>query len=138
MGARPAPRRRASCGSAGAACERFPRFHLGESLLPFGNDLYRELGVFDEIDGRFIHKPGARFIHEDSGQSFTYYFDTAIEAGRPYAYQVPRAEFDKLLLDNSRRLGAEVREETTVRKLRVLPGHVEVDAAGPDGAEYTA
>ena len=117
--------------------EKFPRFHLGESLLPFGNDLYKELGIFDEIDRRYIHKPGARFLHEESGISFTYYFDTAIEGGRPYAYQVPRADFDKLLLDNSRRLGAEVREETTVRKLRVLPTHVEVDAEGPDGA-FTA
>lgn len=118
--------------------ERFPRFHLGESLLPFGNDLYKELGVFEDIDRRFIHKPGARFLHEDSGTSFTYYFDTAIEGGRPYAYQVPRAEFDKLLLDNARRLGAEVREETTVRKLRVQPTHVEVDAEEAGGAGYTA
>ena len=117
--------------------EQFPRFHLGESLLPFGNDLYRELGVFEDIDRRYIHKPGARFLHEESGTSFTYYFDTAIEGGRPYAYQVPRADFDQLLLDNSRRLGAEVRQQTTVTKLRVLPSHVEVDASGPDGRAYT-
>src|SRR4051812_20136072 len=96
--------------------EKFPRFHLGESLLPFSTDLFKELGVFDEIDSRYIHKPGARFIHEESGANFTYYFDCAIEAGRPYAYQVPRADFDNLLLNNSRRLGTEVREETTVRK----------------------
>jgi flavin-dependent dehydrogenase len=113
--------------------EKFPRFHLGESLLPFGNDLYKELGVFEEIDRRYIHKPGARFLHEETGSRFTYYFDTAIEPGRPYAYQVPRADFDQLLLDNARRLGADVREETEVRKLRVLPTHVEVDAVGPAG-----
>jgi flavin-dependent dehydrogenase len=117
--------------------EQFPRFHLGESLLPFGSDLFKELGVFDEIDRRYIHKPGARFIHEESGATFTYYFDSAIEPGRPYAYQVPRADFDKLLLDNSRRLGAEVREQTAVRKVKFHPTHVEILARGPDGAEYT-
>jgi flavin-dependent dehydrogenase len=92
--------------------ERFPRFHLGESLLPFGNDL-----------------------HEETGTSFTYYFDTAIEGGRPYAYQVPRAEFDQLLLDNARRLGAEVREEHEVKKVRVLADRVEVDVAHAHGQE---
>src|SRR5881394_2368585 len=93
--------------------ERFPRFHLGESMLPFSTDLFRELGVLEEVDRRYMHKPGARFLHEETGASFTYYFRTAIDpAGRPYSYQVPRADFDQLLLDNSKRLGAEVREET--------------------------
>jgi flavin-dependent dehydrogenase len=118
--------------------ERFPRFHLGESMLPFSTDLFRELGLFDEIDRRYMHKPGARFLHEESGACFTYYFRSAIDPdGRPYSYQVPRADFDKLLLDNSRRLGAEVREETEVRHVRFLDDRVEVQARGPDGAVYT-
>ncbi len=117
--------------------ERFPRFHLGESLLPFGGDLYRELGVFDEIDRRYLHKPGARILHEESGESFTYYFDCAIDAHNPYAYQVPRGDFDQLLLDNARRLGAEVREETSVGKVAFHPDRVEVLARGPDGREFT-
>mgnify|MGYP000976189126 CR=1 FL=1 len=117
--------------------ERFPRFHLGESMLPFSNDIYKELGVFEEIDARYIHKPGARWIAEDNGASLTYYFDRAIDPGRPYAYQVPRAEFDQLLLDNSRRLGAEVREETEVRAVRVLPDRVEVDCRTTDGRTHT-
>ena len=58
--------------------ERFPRFHIGESLLPCGNDIWRELGVFDKMDATFIHKPGAKFIHEETGAEFTYYFDGAI------------------------------------------------------------
>src|SRR4051812_40999472 len=82
--------------------ERFPRFHLGESMLPFASDVFKELGVFDEIDARYMHKPGAVILHEESGARFTYYFDTAIQTGRPYAYQVTRGDFDKLLLDNAR------------------------------------
>src|SRR3954470_15018999 len=118
--------------------EKFPRFHLGESMLPFSNDLYRELGIFDEIDRRYLHKPGARIIHEESGERFTYYFDTAIRDGRPYAYQVPRDDFDRLLLDNSRRLGAEVREETEVRKVTVHADRVDVDARAAGGSAHPA
>ena len=130
--------------------ERFPRFHLGESMLPFSNDLFAELGVLEEIDRRYIHKPGARIIDEASGATFTYYFDTAIRDGRPYAYQVPRADFDQLLLDNARRLGAEVREEAEVREVAFLPDRVRVrvrpspspsepggEKRGDGGGEYT-
>lgn len=94
--------------------ERFPRFHIGESLLPFGNDIWKALGVFEQLDATCMHKPGAYFIHEESGSEFTYYFDTAIRPGRPYAFQVKRAEFDKLLLDRARELGAEIRENQKV------------------------
>ena len=62
--------------------ERFPRFHIGESMLPFSNDIWKELGVLETIDATCIHKPGATFIHEESGAEFTYYFDTAIRPGR--------------------------------------------------------
>jgi flavin-dependent dehydrogenase len=114
--------------------EAFPRFHIGESLLPFANDVWKELGVLDELDARFIHKPGALFVHEESGAQFTYYFDTAIRPGRPYAFQVKRGEFDKLLLDKARSLGADVRERTLVEEVRFEPDGVTVQARGPEGA----
>jgi flavin-dependent dehydrogenase len=110
--------------------EKFPRFHIGESMLPFANDIWKELGVFDKIDAEYIHKPGARFIHEESGAEFTYYFDTAIRPGRPYAYQVKRADFDKMLLDHARSLGAEVREETCVDDVDFAEDGVTVHAGG--------
>ncbi len=116
--------------------EKFPRFHLGESLLPFGNDIWKELGVFDQMNERFIHKPGARFIHEESGAEFTYYFDTAIRGGRPYAFQVKREEFDLMLLDRARELGAVVREETKVTDVKFNPDGVVVSAVGKDGVAY--
>src|SRR4051812_13494841 len=117
--------------------ERFPRFHLGESMLPFSWDYFQELGVLDEIQRRYIHKPGARILQEETGAAFTYYFDGAIDGTRPHAWQVQRGDFDKLLLDNAARLGTDVREETLVKKVRFLESHVEVDAVGPDGAAYT-
>ncbi len=119
--------------------ERFPRFHIGESMLPFSNDIWKELGVLEQLDMRYMHKPGAQFVHEESGTEFTYYFDTAIRPGRPYAFQVKRADFDKLLLDRARELGADVREETAVSDVQVSADGVRVvttDAAGSH--EHTA
>jgi len=116
--------------------EKFPRFHIGESLLPFGNDIWKELGVFDQMNERFIHKPGARFIHEESGAEFTYYFDNAIRPGRPYAFQVKREEFDQMLLERARVLGADVREQTEVKHVDFAADGVTVKAIGPDGVAY--
>jgi flavin-dependent dehydrogenase len=116
--------------------ERFPRFHIGESMLPFSNDIWKELGVFDKMDATYIHKPGARFIHEESGTDFTYYFDSAIRPGRPYAFQVKRAEFDQMLLDHAASLGAEVRQETRVEDVQFDEDGVTVSATGSDGCTY--
>jgi len=117
--------------------EKFPRFHIGESLLPFANDIWKELGVLDKMDATFIHKPGAQFIHEESGAVFTYYFDTAIRPGRPYAYQVKRADFDKMLLDEARAKGAEIREEVSVRDVTIDGDGVSVVCRPKEGADYT-
>src|SRR5262249_18869280 len=116
--------------------DKFPRFHIGESMLPFSNDLWKELGVFEKMDATFIHKPGAKFIHEETRAEFTYYFDNAIRAGNPYAYQVKRADFDKMLLDHAASLGAVVREETRVDDVQFAADGVTVRATGPDGKPY--
>jgi flavin-dependent dehydrogenase len=117
--------------------EKFPRFHIGESMLPFANDMWRDLGVFEKMDALYIHKPGAKFIHEESGAEFTYYFDNAIRGGNPYAYQVKRADFDKMLLDHAASLGADVRDQTSVDDVAFAPDGVTVRATGPDGKRYT-
>jgi flavin-dependent dehydrogenase len=115
--------------------DKFPRFHIGESMLPFSNDVWRELGVFEKMDARFIHKPGAKFIHEESGAEFTYFFDKAIRPGNPYAYQVKRADFDKMLLDHAAELGAVVREQTRVEDVTFASDGVTVRATS-DGKSY--
>jgi flavin-dependent dehydrogenase len=112
---------------------RFPRFCVGESLLPFSNDDWKELGVWERMEKRYIRKPGARFIHEESGLDFTYYFDTAIRPGRPYAFHVKRGDFDKLLLDRAAELGAEVEEETRVLDVDFAADGVTVHLEGPRG-----
>ena len=113
--------------------ERFPRFHLGESLLPCGGEVWDELGISDEMKQRYILKPGARFIHNESGLTQTYYFEEAIRPDHPFAYEVPRADFDNLLLRRSEALGAVVREETLVRDVHFDADGVSVTLRDQDG-----
>jgi len=94
--------------------ERFPRFHVGESLMPATMLLLDQLGVRHEIDARgFQLKYGATFVDEESGTSETFYF----LPGQPwpnYSYQVPRDEFDTVLLEHARKRGAAVYQPATV------------------------
>jgi flavin-dependent dehydrogenase len=108
--------------------ERFPRFHIGESLLPFNSDLFRRLEVFDDLEGRFLEKWGARLFSSDGATARYIEFADATIPGYPYAFHVLRSEFDQLLLESARKRGAEVHEGTTV---------VEARASHRDGCELT-
>jgi flavin-dependent dehydrogenase len=91
--------------------EKFPRFHIGESLLPRSCEVFEMLGLTDKLEQRFLRKYGARFLCSDTRRVNTYLFSEAFESPFEFAYQVPRAEFDHLLLQHAADLGAEVREE---------------------------
>ncbi|MDX1582323.1 MAG: FAD-dependent oxidoreductase, partial [Thermoanaerobaculia bacterium] len=55
--------------------ERFPRFQVGESLLPYNNDLFRRLDVIDDLrTGRFIDKRGAEFVTADGSMRQKFLF----------------------------------------------------------------
>jgi flavin-dependent dehydrogenase len=94
--------------------ETFPRFHVGESLMPATMRLLEEMGVRHEIESHgFQLKYGASFIDEENGRSQTFYF----LPGQPwpnYTYQVSRAEFDTLLLEHARKRGVTVHQPATV------------------------
>jgi halogenation protein CepH len=99
--------------------ETFPRYQIGESLLPATvNGVCRLIGVSDELDkAGFTRKLGGTFKWGASPEPWTFFFSasqkmTAEDA--MYAYQVERSKFDKILLDNARRKGAEVRENCSV------------------------
>jgi flavin-dependent dehydrogenase len=78
--------------------ERFPRFHVGESLLPANLPVLERLGVLDRVRAHgFIDKYGASFHDQETGLEYTFYF----REGKPWpprTFEVPRAEFDSLLL----------------------------------------
>jgi flavin-dependent dehydrogenase len=96
----------------------FPRFHIGESQLPWTNEIFRRLGVYDTICAAgFVQKWGASFSTLDGSVERYADFAAAVETPTPQTFQVPRAVFDQVLLEHSRRSGAEV-----------LQGHRALDA----------
>jgi flavin-dependent dehydrogenase len=95
--------------------EKFPRFHVGESLLPFSLPIFDRLGVHEKIRAAgFMEKYGAFFWNEDNGTTRPVVFADARDPRHPKAYQVKRADFDDLLLKHAASCGAQVREETAV------------------------
>lgn len=106
--------------------DRHPRFHIGESLLPMNLPLFEELGVAAEVSAIGMRKDGIDFYDSSDGESHrtTVYFDEALDNSVPHAYQVRRSEFDHILLDNARRCGVDVRQNTHV---------VELDRLNADG-----
>ncbi|MET0594239.1 MAG: NAD(P)/FAD-dependent oxidoreductase [Polyangiaceae bacterium] len=116
--------------------EQFPRFHLGESLLPMSLEVLDDLGVTPKFEARFIRKHGARFLHGASGEEVSFKFANAVREGRPYAFHGPRGEIDHVLLDHAAELGADVRQGWTVREFAQgsKPGP-SVIVARPDGTE---
>lgn len=118
--------------------ERFPRDHVGESMLPFCYRLFEDLGVLPELRTSFVRKPGVRFIDRFGNASTNWCFRHVIDDESYLSFQVNRADFDRILLDNSRKHGAEVHEETKVRDLDLSdPGRVTVTTVDADGGERT-
>src|SRR6476661_6476258 len=104
--------------------DKFPRFHIGASLLPFSIQTFDRLGVREKLDRTFLPKFGGEIMAACGTKGVKFYFKDGFRATRDRAYQVTRSEFDKLLLDHSRENGAEVREETEVKKIDFEKDHV--------------
>lgn len=114
--------------------DHFPRFHIGESLLPLNLPLFERLGVADEVKRIGVYKPGAEVVSDDHPQPAIFRFDQNPYLRVGHSYHVKRADFDKLLLDNSRRLGATVLEGTRATEIEVgAEARPTVAAIGPDG-----
>ena len=90
--------------------ERFPRDHVGESLLPASIPVLEELGVLPAIhQAGFLPKWGATMVWGAQQTPWSWYFRETNQQN-PHSYQVWRPQFDQLLLENSRANGVDVRE----------------------------
>jgi FADH2-dependent halogenase len=116
--------------------EKFPRFHIGESLLPYNRPIFDELGVWDKIQSAgFMRKRGAQFWMGDGSMHTRLNFSRGSFTEFPEAIQVERAQFDDILLRHAEQLGAEVREETLVTSHQVAKDRVTIRVKAKDGSE---
>ncbi len=89
--------------------DRFPRFHIGESLLSTANDCFQALGLEELLaQEQFPEKWGARLLTHDGRVGRTVDFSISREIRLARTYQVCRERFDQLLLDHARRVGVQV------------------------------
>src|SRR6188768_3299523 len=98
--------------------EKFPRFHIGESLLPFSMKAFTRLGLHEKFSSAgFLKKYGGEIMGADSDTGTKFYFKDGYRSQTDHSYQVTRADFDKLLLDHAAESGAEVHEETNLDRI---------------------
>jgi flavin-dependent dehydrogenase len=99
--------------------EKFPRFRVGESMLPTSLNTLERMGVKPKIDaGGFLIKYGGEIVSA-CGKRVRFYFRNGLNAKRATAYQVLRSAFDKILLDHAASSGCEVRERTLVDSFEI-------------------
>lgn len=88
---------------------KFPRYHIGESLLSGTTELLRKLGVEEKMEAAgFIKKYGVEWVWGQNRVPWVVYFKDALATPYDFGYQVERGEFDELLLENAAEHGAEV------------------------------
>ena len=102
--------------------DEFPRFHVGESLLPASGIAQSLMGA-EPDPSIYVFKRGAQFICEQTGRNATFDFAEALPGPPRHAYHVDRPLFDKQLRDRAAALGAEIRHGVRV-------SGVDIDDAG--------
>ncbi len=118
--------------------DRFPRYHIGESLLSATLPILDALGVTPAVEqAGFIRKPGGTFVWGSRAEPWSFYFRED-PGGRPHAFHVLRSQFDHILLKHCQSLGVDVREGHRVRETRRDGGTTCVTAVDEEGRAVTA
>jgi flavin-dependent dehydrogenase len=114
--------------------QRFPRFHVGESLIPETNRFLAELGVLDQVTAAgFPVKRGAILVAPDGEHERYAFFGDARGVERTETFEVPRDRFDEILLEHAAESGAEVRQGCRAKSVELTAGSALVtfeDAGG--------
>lgn len=115
--------------------EKFPRYHVGESMIPYCYFTLERLGLIERMQkSHFPKKYSVQFVGGSGKMSTPFYFTQHLDHPAAQSWQVLRSEFDQMMLDNARAKGAEVFEETTVQSLIQEDGAVRgVRAAAKSG-----
>ena len=115
--------------------ETFPRYCVGESLLPYCYFPLQRIGMIGKLrDSGFQKKFSVQFVTPDGRQSQPFYFDRHLDHEAAQTWQVTRGDFDLMLVENAREQGVAVWEQTRVTGVREEEGRVTgvraEDAAG--------
>ena len=133
--------------------ERFPRFHIGESLIPETYWVLQKLNMLPKMrQSPFVHKHSVQFVNATGKLSAPFYFSDNKPHECSQTWQVVRSEFDQMMLDNAREHGVDVHEGTRVLDVLMdgeravgvrvknaqgetedVPAKVVVDASGQNG-----
>jgi flavin-dependent dehydrogenase len=128
--------------------ERFPRFHIGESLIPETYWVLKRLAMLPKMQqSRFVKKYSVQFVNAQGKESAPFYFWDNKPHECSQTWQVVRSEFDQMLLENARQHGVEAHEDVRVMdvifeggravgvklKDREVRAKVVVDASGQNG-----
>src|SRR5258708_37189589 len=119
----------ARCGHRVIALEAgtFPRFQIGESLLPRCNDILDEAGLLPTVLARAYQvKNAALFLQGTQRERFC--FGEVFPGQRTQTFQVPRSDFDQTLATAARAHGVDVRFNHRVDAVEFLPDEVRVTA----------
>lgn len=112
--------------------ETFPRFSIGESLLPQCMQYIEEAGMLAAVHaGGFQYKNGAAFLHK--GDYTEIDFRQKFSAGWSTTYQVERSQFDKILADEAQKMGADIRYQHEIIDVDVSGGSAKVSYKNPEG-----
>jgi flavin-dependent dehydrogenase len=115
----------------------FPRFHIGESLIPAVNRTLARLGVLDRLDRHgFPRKHGVQFFNQTT-PTRPFYFREATDAALHSTWQVERSEFDAMLLQRAREVGARVHTSARVAVAGDSGGAFAVSVVARQGCERT-
>ncbi|MCY1077390.1 NAD(P)/FAD-dependent oxidoreductase [Archangium lansingense] len=115
--------------------EQFPRFSIGESLLPQSMEYIEAAGMLrDVVEAGFQYKNGAAFVRGDKFTDFD--FREKFSPGWGTTYQVQRAHFDEVLAKAAERMGATVRYRHEVLSVDVDGEQPQVTARSPEGETY--
>lgn len=114
---------------------RFPRHHIGESLMPQTYWVFKRLGMLSKLkDSDFTRKESVQFVSSSGHDSQPYYFTDRDPSEYSTTWQVKRDKFDKMMLDNAREHAVEVREGVAVKEVlfdgtRAVGVHAVIDGA---------
>ena len=118
--------------------EIFPRFHIGESLLPYNRRIFADLGLTAKLANEcFPKKYGAQFFVGNGSRALKFLFAKGIYTREQEAMQVERAKFDHILLKNAREKGVDAREGWTVARFSEDDEKATVIATDPAGNNHS-